>query len=956
MTDQPTRVLLVEDDPAHAELVRRAFEARGSRVQLQVVETLTEARACLAEPAELPHLVIADWRLPDGEGMELLRDDRLINAPVIIMTSQGNERVAVGALKAGALDYVVKSETALLDMPYLAERVLREWEIRTERERMQRALQESEARFRLLAENSTDVISRHTATGDLLYVSPAAYTLLGYEPADVINHPAFSVIHPDDQEAAKHSWAALLEGMPVAPLSFRVRRCDGSYLWLESSGRAIRNVETGEVEEVHISSRDITARKWAEDALRESEQKFRTIIEQSTEGFMLVDGQGRILEWNQAQTRISGIPRDEAVGKLAWELQGQIASPQLQDPQRVESYRQNILEALQRGEAGFLNVPQEAVLYKPNGERCFIEQVIFLIKTDAGYRLGSVMSDITQRKQAEEALRASEDRFRSLVQNSQDIITVHDQNMIVTYESPSVSRLLGYEPGYLIGKSPLDFIPTEDQLIIRNGFEEVMRDQIDGIPSEFRFRRADGSFVYLEALGSNLLDHPDVRGIVITSRDMTDRKRSEWALLRYAERLAILHEIDQAILSAKSIEDIADAALSRIQRSVPSWRVKVTLFDFETAEAVVAAYYCDGTKQPPGERLPLTALGSIVGLQPGELYVINDLSELLDPSPSQLRQIGEGARSSVDAPLIVLGQLIGVLSVDATQWDAFHGEVVDVVREVADQLAVAIQNARLLEQTQRHAHELEQRVAARTRELAEANERLTELDRLKSKFVSDVSHELRTPIANLKLHVELLEHGRAEKHAHYLDVVRQQSRRLGQLVDDILNLSRLEMGRERVMLGPVDLNFVVEQIVAAHQPRAEASGLTLSFEPFLDLRPVCGEVNQLAQVVTNLLINALNYTPRGSVRVSTLPTETEACLQIEDSGIGIDPDDLPNIFDRFYRGHGSQRSETPGTGLGLAIVKEIVDLHNGRIEVLSRVKQGTTFKVWLPLFNETSNP
>ena len=95
-------------------------------------------------------------------------------------------------------------------------------------------------------------------------------------------------------------------------------------------------------------------------------------------------------------------------------------------------------------------------------------------------------------------------------------------------------------------------------------------------------------------------------------------------------------------------------------------------------------------------------------------------------------------------------------------------------------------------------------------------------------------------------------------------MVKQQARRLGQLVDDILNLSRLEMGKQRVVFGPVDLNFVVEQIVAAHQPRAESSGLALSFVPLVDLQPVRGEVNQLAQVVTNLVINALNYTPAGS--------------------------------------------------------------------------------------------
>jgi two-component system, OmpR family, phosphate regulon sensor histidine kinase PhoR len=118
---------------------------------------------------------------------------------------------------------------------------------------------------------------------------------------------------------------------------------------------------------------------------------------------------------------------------------------------------------------------------------------------------------------------------------------------------------------------------------------------------------------------------------------------------------------------------------------------------------------------------------------------------------------------------------------------------------------------------------------------------------------------------------------------------------------------------------------------------------------------VRGEVSQLPQIVTNLLINALNYTPTGTVRVTTSQTAAEACLQIEDTGMGIDPDDLPDIFNRCHRGRRSQRSETPGTGLGLAIVKEIIDLHEGRMEVTSQVKQGTTFKVWLPVFGENGD-
>jgi PAS domain S-box-containing protein len=250
--------------------------------------------------------------------------------------------------------------------------------------------------------------------------------------------------------------------------------------------------------------------------------------------------------------------------------------------------------------------------------------------------------------------------------------------------------------------------------------------------------------------------------------------------------------------------------------------------------------------------------------------------------------------------------------------------------------------------------DLERRVVERTRELAEANARLTELDQLKSKFVSDVSHELRTPIANLKLYIDLLERGKPEKQSHYVTVLQQQVRRVMALVDDILDLSRLERRKAQgVSYQAVKLNNVVTQVVLAHQPRAEAASLDLACELAPHLPPVYGDANQLAQVVTNLVVNALSYTAAGYVRVNTYSHDNRVCLCVADSGSGIPAEDLPHVFERFYRGQSVLKNDIPGTGLGLAIVKEIVDLHEGQIEINSQPGQGTTFRVWLPMVQDT---
>jgi PAS domain S-box-containing protein len=277
----PCSILLVEDEEAHAELVRRAFEERGENICLAIANSLSEARSFLTTHLP-PKLIIADWRLPDGDGLDLLLVDRQhVIAPVVLMTSHGNERIAVDAMKAGALDYVVKSEETLADMPHLAVRAIREWNTEKERERFQLALSEREATFRLLAENSTDMISRHDVDGNYLYVSPACFVLMGYLPEELTGHSMFEFLHPEDLSELMQALTRLSASLVSTNLNYRARRKDGSLIWLETSARAIVDPQTGQITEIHASTRDVTARRSAEEELRASEDRFRSLVQNS---------------------------------------------------------------------------------------------------------------------------------------------------------------------------------------------------------------------------------------------------------------------------------------------------------------------------------------------------------------------------------------------------------------------------------------------------------------------------------------------------------------------------------------------------------------------------------------------------------------------------------------------------------------------------------------------------
>ena len=311
--------------------------------------------------------------------------------------------------------------------------------------------------------------------------------------------------------------------------------------------------------------------------------------------------------------------------------------------------------------------------------------------------------------------------------------------------------------------------------------------------------------------------------------------------------------------------------------------------------------------------------------------------------------IAFGSDPAIYAPLISAeGQVIGIINIVGAGLTVADKPALTAF---ANQIAVALDNARLFEELQQYAALLESRVAERTQALAEANERLTELDRLKSRLISNVSHELRTPIATLELYLNLHRRGQPEKREHYLLVVEEQVQRLRQLVEGILDLSRLDADKYLLHTTPVQLNDVVMQVVEMMAEQASQKKLVLLFNPAEALPAIQANKSQLAQVVVNLLINSINYTVAGRIDVTTYSDRQgeRVCLAVKDTGLGILPEDRAHIFDRFYRGKKGEEAQMPGTGLGLAIVKEIVRSHHGEIGFESDVGQGSTFWVWLPV-------
>lgn len=719
----------------------------------------------------------------------------------------------------------------------------------TERKAAEAALRVSERQFRLLAENSTDLISLHAPDGVYLYASPSSRLILGYEPEALIGHSVYEFFHPEDIAAIRVSHQTILESAYIYTIEYRTRRSDGEYMWVESTLRTTRN-DAGKAIEIQAATRDISERKRADEALRRFSHRIQILHE--------ID---RGILWAQSPESIA-----EAVFQRLPELiAANIACLYVFD----------------------FNAKQATAL------ATLANQPTKLAKGHV-YPLAYFERTLAQAVTVEQHRICNIDELEELGEREAALAAEGIRHYV---DVPLVSR------GNILGC--LMFAADAMSVFSQENIEIVV-----GLAAQ----------IAIAIENARLLE--------------VERKR--------AEELEILRQASLELTSRLELKPVLNAILDQAMRVVDAEGAHVFLYDGSQLKFGTAFYDGERRSQPYREPRPHGLTYTVA--KTGEAIVVSNVNE--DP----LYEDWKWGGSIVGLPLRMLNRVTGVMTLTFNTPHALSPEDLKTLQLLADQAAIAVRNAQLYEQVQQHNEELEARVNERTEQLRLALEKEKELNRLKSNFVSMVSHEFRTPLASIQTATDLLRHYAdrvtVERRQAAFEQIQTQIGTLTSLLEDVLMISRADSVGLQATAVPTDFVGFCEGIIAeikqligeSHHFVVEVSG-----EPV----PVKIDPQMFRHVIMNLLSNAIKYSADGT-RVEIFIHYGEMFeFKVRDQGIGIPADDLPSLFDVFYRG--KNVGTVSGTGLGLPIVKHVVEAHGGTILVDSTVGEGTTFTVYVPL-------
>jgi PAS domain S-box-containing protein len=668
------------------------------------------------------------------------------------------------------------------------------------------------------------------------------------------------------------------------------------------------------------------------------------LLDASVDGILAFDLECRYTAWNSAMERISGLRKEQVLGKRAFDV-----FPFLKDTGEDKYF----FEAL----AGRCAVALDRPYAVPEADReGFFEAHYSPLRGASGEVIGGVgvVRDITDRRRAEEAAREAHQRLRFHVENTPLAVIEWDGDFRVSRWSASAERFFGWKAEEVVGKRAADwrFVFPEDVAAVEQ-VTEMQRGggERQGVLRNRNYRR-DGSVIHCEWYNSVLRDESgDLLSVLSLVLDVTERVRAEEAL-RGADRRALLEyerllvrvtELGQVLGTARDLATIFQALREFALRSVPSSGIFISLYDRDSQTRTPVYAWSEGAEVdvstlPP---MPMSDSPHSRAVLTGQVVITDDFQAAIAGQPVAhvgLERDPRLPQSSLAVPMAVMGRVVGGLEVQSTGRAAYGREHATALQMAANLAAAAVENVRLIERE------------SRARAGAE------EANRLKDEFLATLSHELRTPLTTILGYAAMLNGGAIDPadSPHAMQVIERSARAEATLINDLLDASRAVAGKFRLSVRPVELSPVVEAAVASLRPAAQAKGLQLHAKLNTDVGTVEADPDRLLQVVWNLLSNAVKFTPQGGrVEVKLERVGSSARLRVSDTGEGISPEFLPYVFERFRQADGSITRRHGGLGLGLTLVRHLVEMHGGTVRAESGGRgQGATFTVTLPLHAE----
>ncbi|MFW5836702.1 MAG: PAS domain S-box protein, partial [Desulfovibrionaceae bacterium] len=759
----------------------------------------------------------------------------------------------------------------------------------------QRAIEQDllrkEARYRAILEDQSELICRYLPDGRLSYVNEAYARYYGKSPEELIDHNFVPHIPDEDLERIRSLVGSLNPGQPSVSFEHRILLPDGEVRWQQWTHQAILSSDQALIEYQAVG-RDVTDRERAKQALEESESRLQLVLASTQDGVFDLDLATGRAHYSPAWLEMHGLNPAMAAGSA--DLWRELIHPE--DREMVET----ALEAHFSGQQDQFRAAYRRLAGDKEAWSLSRGKAVDWDDQGRPVRLVGATTDITRRKRAEDALKQSEARFRSIFHNASAGFIIMDRHGTIQEFNQRLVDMLDAAPENLQYRIPTEFAHPEHVEEVAAHLRLILTEEADTVDLESRFIRRDGAPVWLSIAARRILDEGgETAAVVCVVQDVTERKAMESALAESNHFFASILEANPSPVFYKNHEG---------------------RFEF-----VNAAF----------EQIMGVSASQVLGRTAEESYPDPSVAEAATAADDVLLSASGPAHMQYERTLELPGGKTHHFIVNKSGIYGIDGSIQGLVGMMTD-----ITNQKEVQLKLREAMERADEMA---REARSAN-------RAKSEFLAGMSHEIRTPMnAILGMGELLLDSPLNAEQKKYVEIFHNAGQSLLALINDILDLAKIEAGRHELATEPLDLLEVVESTCEFMALKAHEKGLDLvcAFRPDAPRRFI-GDAPRLRQVLINLLGNAVKFTDAGQivVDVDRHPCQPQNMrIAVSDTGIGILPSKQEKIFESFFQADASTTRRHGGTGLGLAICRRLVELMGGEISVESAIGRGSTFQI-----------